>query len=76
MPQLRVEVNREQAISLGVPVSDVFDALQSTIGALYVNDFNMAGRTYRVQVQADAPYRAQPDEVGQVYVRSTRPPAR
>jgi multidrug efflux pump len=71
VPQLYVEVNREQAMALGVPVSDVFDALQSTMGPLYVNDFNMSGRTYRVQVQADAPYRAQPDDVGQVYVRSS-----
>jgi multidrug efflux pump len=69
-PQLYVEVNLEQAMALGVPVSDVFDALQSTMGALYVNDFNMSGRTYRVQVQADAPYRAQPGDVGTVYVRS------
>ena len=64
VPQLFVEVNREQAMALGVPVSDVFDALQSTMGPLYVNDFNMSGRTYRVQVQADAPYRAQPEDVG------------
>ena len=70
VPQLYVEVNREQAMSLGVPVSEVFDALQSTMGLLYVNDFNMSGRTYRVQIQADAPYRAQPEDVGQVYVRS------
>ena len=70
VPQLFVEVNREQAMALGVPVSDVFDALQSTMGPLYVNDFNMQGRTYRVQVQADAPYRAQPGDVGQVHVRS------
>ena len=69
-PQLLVEANLEQAMALGVPVSDVFDALQSTMGALYVNDFNMSGRTYRVQVQADAPYRAQPGDVGTVYVRS------
>src|SRR5687768_10734105 len=70
VPQLLVDVNREQAMSLGVPVSDVFDALQSTMGPLYVNDFNMQGRTFRVQAQADAPYRAQPDDVGQIYVRS------
>ena len=43
VPQLFVEVNREQAMALGVPVSDVFDALQSTMGPLYVNDFNMSG---------------------------------
>ena len=46
-------------MALGVPVDDVFDALQSTMGSLYVNDFNKSGRTYRVQMQADAPYRAQ-----------------
>ena len=55
MPQLKVEVDREKALSLGVPVQDVFDALQSTMAALYVNDFNKFGRTYRVQMQADAP---------------------
>jgi hydrophobe/amphiphile efflux-1 (HAE1) family protein len=71
VPQLKVEVDREKAISLGVPVQDVFDALQSTMAALYVNDFNKFGRTYRVQMQADAPYRAQPDDLGGIYVRST-----
>jgi multidrug efflux pump len=71
VPQIRVEVSREQAISLGVPVTDVFDALQSTLGSLYVNDFNLAGRTYRVQVQSEAPYRARPDQIGGIFVRST-----
>jgi len=70
VPQLRVEVDREKALSLGVPVQDVFEALQSTMGALYVNDFNKFGRTYRVQMMADAPYRAQPEDLGAVYVRS------
>ncbi|MEA3191899.1 MAG: multidrug efflux pump [Betaproteobacteria bacterium] len=72
VPQLKVEVDREKAISLGVPVQDVFDALQSTMAALYVNDFNKFGRTYRVQMQADAPFRSQPDDLGAVYVRSTQ----
>ncbi len=71
VPQLRVEVDREKAISLGVPVQDIFDALQSTMAALYVNDFNKFGRTYRVQVQADAPFRSRPEDLGAVYVRST-----
>jgi multidrug efflux pump len=71
VPQLKVEVDREKAISLGVPVQDVFDALQSTMAALYVNDFNKFGRTFRVQVQADAQFRAQPEDLGAVYVRST-----
>jgi len=70
VPQLKVEVDREKAISLGVPVQDVFDALQSTMAALYVNDFNKFGRTYRVQVQADAAFRARPQDLGEVYVRS------
>jgi hydrophobe/amphiphile efflux-1 (HAE1) family protein len=70
VPQLRVEVDREKALSLGVPVQDVFDALQSTMSSLYVNDFNKFGRTYRVQMQADAPFRAQPEDLGGVYVRS------
>src|SRR5213080_3872731 len=56
VPQLKVEVDREKAMSLGVPVQDVFDALQSTMSALYVNDFNKFGRTYRVQMQAEAPF--------------------
>ncbi len=70
VPQLYVEVDRAKAIALGVPVSDVFDALQSTMGSLYVNDFNKFGRTYRVQIQADAPYRSRPEDLGNVYVRS------
>ncbi|MCW5604381.1 MAG: efflux RND transporter permease subunit, partial [Burkholderiales bacterium] len=70
VPQMLVEVNLEQAMALGVPVSDIYDALQSTMGPLYVNDFNMSGRTYRVQIQADAAYRARPDDVGTIYVRS------
>jgi multidrug efflux pump subunit AcrB len=51
-------------------VQDVFEALASTMSALYVNDFNKFGRTYRVQMQADAPFRAQPEDLGAVYVRS------
>ena len=69
-PQLKVEVDREKAVALGVPVSDVFDALQATMGTLYVNDFNKFGRTYRVQLQADAAFRAKPEDLGNVYVRS------
>jgi multidrug efflux pump len=70
VPQIYVEVDREKAIAMGVPVSDIFDALQSTMGALYVNDFNKFGRTYRVQIQAEQQFRAKPDDLGNVYVRS------
>ena len=71
VPQLKVEVDREKALALGVPITDVFDALQSTMGALYVDDFNKFGRTYRVQIQADAAYRARPEDLGNVFVRAT-----
>ena len=70
VPQLYVDVDREKAVALGVPVNELFDTLQSSIGSLYVNDFNRSGRTYRVQMQADAPYRAAPEDLGKVYVRS------
>ena len=69
-PQLKVEVDREKAIALGIPVSDVYDALQATMGTLYVNDFNKFGRTYRVNLQADSKYRAKPEDLGNVFVRS------
>jgi HAE1 family hydrophobic/amphiphilic exporter-1/multidrug efflux pump len=70
-PQIYVDVDEAKAISLGIPVSDIYDSLQSTMGALYVNDFNKAGRTYRVQLQADAAYRSRPEDLGRVYVRSS-----
>ncbi len=69
-PQLYVEVDEAKALSLGIPISDVYLSLQATMGTLYVNDFNLSGRTYRVQLQADAQYRAQPSDLGQIYVRA------
>ncbi|PKO40277.1 MAG: hydrophobe/amphiphile efflux-1 family RND transporter [Betaproteobacteria bacterium HGW-Betaproteobacteria-6] len=71
VPQLFVEVDEPKAIALGIPLADIYSTLQSTMGALYVNDFNKAGRVYRVQLQAEASYRMKPDDLGKVYVRST-----
>ena len=71
VPQLRVGVDREKALALGVPVNDVFAALQAQMGSLYVNDFNKSGRTYRVVMQADAQFRAKPEDIGALYVRSS-----
>ena len=71
VPQLRVEVDREKAIALGVPINEVFGALQAQMGSLYVNDFNKSGRTYRVTMQADAAFRAKPEDLGRLYVRSS-----
>ena len=70
VPQLRVEVDREKALALGVSTSDVFAALQAQMGSLYVNDFNKSGRTYRVTMQADAAYRSRPEDLGAIHVRS------
>ena len=70
VPQLFVEVDEAKAISQGVAVADIYAALQSTMGSLYINDFNRSGRTYRVQLQAEAEYRMKPEDLGRVYVRA------
>jgi len=71
VPQLFVEVDEPKAISLGIPLSDIYATLQSTMGALYVNDFNRGSKVYRVQLQAEANYRMKPEDLGKVYVRSS-----
>jgi len=72
VPQLHVEVDREKAKSLGVPVNDVFNTLSATLGTYYVNDFNKFGRTWQVLMSAEPRYRNRPDDVGGVWVRSDR----
>jgi len=69
-PQLYVEVDEAKAISMGIAVADVYQTLQATMGSLYVNDFNLNGRTYRAQLQAEAQYRSKPEDLGKVYVRA------
>jgi HAE1 family hydrophobic/amphiphilic exporter-1 len=69
-PQVRVELDREKARTLGVPVNEVFQAMSTVMGGSYVNDFNRFGRLYRVYVQADADYRRKASDIGDVYVRS------
>ncbi len=70
VPQYFIEVNDAKAIAQGVSISDIYSTLQSTMGSFYVNDFNRSGRTYRVQLQAEAAYRMKPEDLGKVYVRS------
>lgn len=74
VPQLRIEVDEAKAISQHVRVADIYATLQSTMGSYYVNDFNRSGRTYRVQLQAEADYRMKPEDLGRVYVRSQPTP--
>ena len=69
-PQVKVELDREKARTLGVPINEVFQAMSAAMGGTYVNDFNRFGRLYRVYVQADADYRRKPSDIGDVYVRS------
>ncbi|MCX8113982.1 MAG: multidrug efflux RND transporter permease subunit [Burkholderiaceae bacterium] len=72
VPQLRVDVDREKAKSLGVPIDEVFNTLASTLGYYYVNDFNRYGRTWQVLMSAEPQYRSRPDDIGAVWVRSER----
>jgi multidrug efflux pump len=72
VPQLYVDVDREKAKTLGVPVSDVYNTLAATLGNYYVNDFNKYGRAWQVLMSADPGYRQRPDDIGSVYVRSTK----
>ncbi|MBZ0231295.1 MAG: multidrug efflux RND transporter permease subunit [Deltaproteobacteria bacterium] len=69
-PILNVEVDRPRAKALGVPVDQLYGTLQLFMGSQYVNDFNYANRTYRVYVQADAPFRDDPQDIGNYHVRN------
>jgi len=70
-PQLFLDIDRTKAQLLGVNMPDVFNALQVYIGSVYVNDFNLFGRTFRVQAQADAAYRLEPKDVLSLRVRNS-----
>jgi HAE1 family hydrophobic/amphiphilic exporter-1/multidrug efflux pump len=72
VPQLFVDVDREKAKALGVPIDEVFNALAATLGTYYVNDFNKYGRTWQVLMSSEARYRKRPDDVGNIYVRSDK----
>jgi multidrug efflux pump len=70
-PQLEVAVDRERAKSLGIPIDGAFNTLAASLGSFYVNDFNRYGQAWQVLVSADAPYRKSPNDIGQMYVRSS-----
>ncbi len=71
-PQLYVDVDREKAKALGVPLGDLYGALAATLGNYYVNDFNKYGRTWQVLMSAEPQYRNSPGDVGDIYVRSDK----
>jgi hydrophobic/amphiphilic exporter-1 (mainly G- bacteria), HAE1 family len=70
VPQLFLDVDREKAIKLNVPIQSVFETLQAYLGSAYVNDFNLAGRTWQVNVQAESSFRLTPDDVRRLEVRN------
>ncbi len=70
VPQMDIDIDREQALLQGIPLNEVFDALQIYLGSVYVNDFNLFGRTYQVTAQADAEYRLDPEHVLNLKVRN------
>jgi multidrug efflux pump subunit AcrB len=71
-PQLYVDIDRTKSKTLGVSLNTVFDTLQVYLGGYYVNDFNQFGRTWQVNLQADAPFRLDPDIVRQLKVRNSK----
>ena len=71
-PQIYLDIDRDKAQVLGVKISDIFNALQSTLGSFYVNDFNVFGRTWQVNVQAETPFRDNTDDIYQIYVRNAQ----
>jgi multidrug efflux pump len=72
VPQVNVDVDRVKAMQLGVSVPDIFDTMQIYLGSFYVNDFNRFGRVYQVRVQADAPFRANMDDIGLLKARNDK----
>ena len=70
VPQVYVDVDRAKAKMQGVPLGDLYETLQVYLGSLYVNDFNFLGRTYQVNLQADAPYRQDADAIRRLYTRN------
>ena len=69
IPQLYFDVDRDRAKFLGIPLSDIFSTMKAYLGSVYVNDFNMFNRIYRVYIQAEAPYRATRDNLDLFFVR-------
>jgi hydrophobic/amphiphilic exporter-1 (mainly G- bacteria), HAE1 family len=71
-PQIYLDIDRDKAQVLGVKITDIFNALQSTLGSFYINDFNVFGRTWQVNVQAETPFRDNLDDIYQIYVRNAQ----
>jgi len=71
-PQIYLDIDRDKAQVLGVKITDIFNALESTLGSYYVNDFNVFGRTWQINVQAETPFRDNIDDIYRIYVRNAQ----
>ena len=71
IPQLYFDVDRDKVKFSGVPLADVFSTMKAYTGSVYVNDFNMFNRIYRVYIQAEAPYREHKENINLFFVRGT-----
>lgn len=72
IPQLYFDVDRDKAKFLNIPLSDIFSTMKAYTGSVYVNDFNMFNRVYKVYIQAEAPYRAHKDNINLFFVRTAQ----
>ncbi|MCE7577548.1 multidrug efflux RND transporter permease subunit [Aliivibrio fischeri] len=70
VPQRFIDVDRDKAISMGIPLNDIFQTLQSQLGGAYISDFNIYGRSFQVKVQAEQEYRDSTDDINNLYVRN------
>jgi HAE1 family hydrophobic/amphiphilic exporter-1/multidrug efflux pump len=70
IPQIKLDIDRDKARTLNIPVNDVFKGLQIYLGGLQVNDFNLFGRTYKVMIQAEQDFRKSPESIKDIYLRS------
>ena len=71
-PSVYLNIDRDKAQVLGVPIDEIFSALQASLGSAYVNDFNLFGRTWQVNIQAEASDRAKIDDIYRVHVRTPK----
>ncbi|MBT8040420.1 MAG: efflux RND transporter permease subunit [Gammaproteobacteria bacterium] len=71
IPLLELEVDRVKAKDQGIPLSHIFGSLQAMLGSLYINDFNLFGRTFRVMAQAEGEYRNEEADIGRIHVRNS-----
>lgn len=72
IPQLYFDLDRDKAMMLGIPMSDIFSTMKAYLGSVYVNDFNMFNRIYRVYIQADESFRGTQEDINMFFVKTTK----